>query len=271
MGVLNVTPDSFSDGSLYLDPAAALAHGRQLVAEGAHILDIGGESTGPGRQPLGAAGELERIEPVVRALAREAPLSIDTYHSSTADRCLALGARIVNDVSALRADPDMVRVVRGHDAVLVLMHAKDGPMPHVTDRPSRFSDLVAEVGDFLLRRAEVALGSGLAETRIVLDPGMGSFLSLEPEDSWRLLDGFARLVERLRPFPVMIACSRKGFLGVPQAERDPLSQLAALVAVTRGAVLVRTHDVRMMRQFVEAGRRMGLALPGGPGERQDAG
>jgi dihydropteroate synthase len=178
---------------------------------------------------------------------------------------------MINDVSALRADPELAPVVRAHDAILVLMHAKDGPLPHVTERPARFTDLIVEVSDFLLRRAEVALDAGIAQTRIVLDPGMSGFLSLEPGDSWRLLEGFARLVERLRPFPVLIACSRKGFLGVPPAERDPVSQLTALLAVSRGAMLVRTHDVRMMRQFIETGRRMGLALPGGRDAGQEAG
>ncbi len=208
---------------------------------------------------------------MVRALAPVVPLSIDTYHAATADRCLALGARVVNDVSALRADAGMAGVIRAHGAVVILMHAKDSPLPHATALPRHFDDVVAEVGDFLLGRAEAALAAGIPDAHIVLDPGMGGFLSLEARDSWRLLEGFARLAERLRPFPVMVASSRKGFLGVPRAERDPLSQLTALVALCRGATLVRTHDVRMMRQFLEAGRRMGLDVPDGPPPGQPAG
>ena len=179
MGILNVTPDSFSDGGLFLDPAAAEAQGRRLLAEGAHLVDIGGESTAPGRPVLAAEDELFRILPVVQALAQVVPLSIDTYHAATADRCLALGAQVVNDVSALRADPAMAGVVRAHGAVLVLIHAKDGPLPHATALPRHFDDVVGEVADFLLGRAEAALAAGIAEAQIVLDPGMGGFLSLE--------------------------------------------------------------------------------------------
>ena len=149
LGVVNVTPDSFSDGGLYLATDAALAHGRQLVAEGAHMLDLGGKSTAPGSRPITSDEELLRLEPVVRGLAREAILSIDTYHAATAARCIQLGARIVNDVSGLRADPEMAAVVRDLGPVLVMMHAKDGPLPHATDRPVHYGDVVREVGDWL--------------------------------------------------------------------------------------------------------------------------
>lgn len=264
MGVLNVTPDSFSDGGRFLAAEAAVAAGRRMLADGAHLLDIGGESTAPGRRPIGAEEELARIAPVVEALAREAFLSIDTYHARTAAHCLARGARMINDTSALRADPDLARVVREHGAFLVLMHAKDGPLPHVTPADRHYADVVREVGDFLAERVEFALARGIPAERLVLDPGWSAFLSHDPEDTFRLLRGLDRLVERFRPIPILVAISRKGVLKVPLAERDPVSQLAALIAVARGALYVRTHAPRMMVQFLDMARRCGWPLPAAP-------
>ena len=261
MGVVNVTPDSFTDGGRFLAPDAAVAHGRQLLADGAHVLDLGGELTAPGSRPITGDEELLRLEPVVRALAPDSILSIDTYHAATAARCLELGAHIVNDVSALRADPEMAAVVRDLRPVLVMMHAKDGPLPHATDRPAHYHDVVREVGDWLAARVEVALAAGIDANQIVLDPGWGKFLSLEPAHTWELLARFDELVTRLSPIPVLVGISRKGFFGVPMAERDPLSQLTSLVAAQKGAAMIRTHQVRMAAQFLDAAARMRLPLP----------
>ena len=261
MGILNVTPDSFSDGGRFLDPAAAVAQARRLTAQGAAVIDVGGESTAPGSTPLDDVSELARIEPVVTALAADTVLSIDTYHARTAARCLELGARIVNDTSAGRAEPGIGAVVREHDAVLVLMHAKDGPLPHATGHGVVYEDVVREVGDWLVSRVDWALGQGLILDQLVVDPGMGRFVSLEPQDSWRLLDGFAALAERVAPVPVMIGTSRKGFLGVEPAALEAVSQLTATVAAYRGAALIRTHDVGLARQFLATWRRLRLALP----------
>lgn len=258
MGVLNVTPDSFSDAGRFLDPAPAIARARLMAADGAAIIDVGGESTAPGSAPIGWQEELARVEPVVRALAPAGLiLSIDTYHHRTAARCLELGARIINDVSAARAEPDTASVVREHGAVLVMMYAKDSPLPHATDRPARYRDPAAEIADFLLRRVDWALSRGLSPNQLVADPGMGRFVSLDPAHSWRLLADFARIVDRLRPLPVLAGTSRKGFLGVPPPDRDPLSQLTALHAIQQGATIARTHEPRMMRQFLDAARLMG--------------
>ena len=261
MGVVNVTPDSFSDGGRHLAPDAAIAHGRQLLADGAHVLDLGGESTAPGSRPITSEEELARLEPVVRGLVHEAILSIDTYHAATAARCIELGALVVNDVSALRADPDMVAVVRDLGPVLVMMHAKDGPLPHATDRPAFYRDVVHDVVDWLKARVDVAMAAGVDEDQIVLDPGWGKFLSLEPAHSWEMLARFDELVARLAPLPVVVGISRKGLFGVPLAERDPLSQFTSLVAAQKGAAMIRTHQVRMAAQFLEAAARMRLKLP----------
>ena len=261
MGVVNVTPDSFSDGGRHLAADAAVAHGRRLVADGAHLLDLGGESTAPGSRPITSDEELGRLEPVVRALAGEAVLSIDTYHAATAARCIELGAAVVNDVSALRADPEMAAVVRDLRPVLVMMHAKDGPLPHATDRPAHYGDVVGDVADWLSARIDTALAAGIDAEQIVVDPGWGKFLSLEPVHSWEVLARFEQLVTRLTPIPVLVGTSRKGFLGGRLAERDPVSQLTALVAVEKGAALIRTHEVRMAAQFLDAAERMGRPLP----------
>ena len=266
MGVLNVTPDSFSDGGQHLAVAAAVAQGSAMLAEGAHLLDIGGEATSPGARPLDAADELARIEPIVTALAGEAVLSIDTYHAATAARCLELGAKIINDVSALRADPAMADVVREHGAVLVMMHAKDGPLPHATDAPRGYGDVVREIGDFLAGRVDHALSRGIPAERLVLDPGWGRFVSLDPAHSFELLRRFDELALRFRPIPLLVGSSRKGFLGVPMQDRDPVSQLAALAAIARGALFVRTHAPRMMRQFLDMADRIGFS-PAAPAAR----
>ena len=261
MGVVNVTPDSFSDGGRHLGADAAVAHGRQLMADGADLLDLGGESTAPGSRPITSDEELRRLEPAVRALAGEGVLSIDTYHAATAERCITLGASVINDVSALRADPEMVAIVRDLRPVLVMMHAKDGPLPHATDRPAHYGDVVRDVADWLSARVDVALKAGIDADQIVVDPGWGKFLSLEPDHSWEMLARFEELVARLTPIPVLVGTSRKGFFGVPLAERDPVSQLSALVAAEKGAALIRTHNVRMAAQFVAAAERMGRPLP----------
>jgi dihydropteroate synthase len=262
MGVLNVTPDSFADGGLFLSPEAAEAQARRLAADGAAIIDIGGESTAPGSHAIAWEEELARIEPVVRALAASHLLSIDTYHARTAARCLELGARIVNDVSAGRAEPEIADVVAEHGAVLVMMYAKDGPLPHATDRPVVYQDVTAEIGDWLAARIDWALSRGLTAEQLVVDPGMGRFVSLDPADSWRLLAGMERLVARLAPVPVLVGTSRKGFLGLPLDERDPVSQLTGLLAVQKGAAIVRTHNARMMRQFLGVAALTGMREAG---------
>lgn len=263
VGVLNVTPDSFSDGGLHLAPGRAVARALEMMEEGADLVEVGGESTAPGSRPLSAEEEWARIGPVLEALAGRVPLVVDTYHADTAARALGLGALAVNDVSALRADPAMAATVARAGAGLVLMHAKDQPLPHASDRPAHYADVVADIAAFLLRQAHAAIEAGVDPGAIVLDPGWGRFVSLDPEHSFELLRRMDELVRRLDPFPVMVALSRKGFLGGRLEERDPLSQLAALHAVEKGARFVRTHHVRMMRQFLELARRLGRLPQGG--------
>lgn len=260
MGVVNVTPDSFSDGGRFIDRAAAIRQALALVDAGADLVDIGGESTAPTAAPVGPEIEQARILPVIEALARRVPLSIDTFRAATARACLERGASVINDVSALRAEPEIAQIVKEYGARLVMMHSKEADgTPHATDRPHGYSDLIQGVGDFLARQVDTALQAGVAQDRLVLDPGWGKFLSIDPADSWLLLARFDELVERFAPIPLMVAASRKGFLGGKLAERDPVSALTAAVAVARGAAWVRAHDVAMTGTFLDASDRLDLA------------
>ena len=257
MGILNTTPDSFSDGGRYLASEAAVARGLELLSEGAAIVDVGGESTAPGSTSLAAEQEIARVLPVVEALAAHGFVSIDTYKSTTAEACLRMGAKMVNDVSALRFDPELRTVIREHGAWVVLMHSKEADdHPHASITEHDYENVVQETADFLKRRADYALAGGIAENRIVLDPGLGRFLSHDPKYSWEIIEKLDRLKEAVHPFPLLFASSRKGFLGGKLSERDPLSQLSALAAVLKGAWIVRTHRVSMAKEFLAAWKRM---------------
>lgn len=254
MGVLNVTPNSFSDGGRYFDTASAMTHADGSLAT-SDIIDIGGESTGPGAAPVPAEVELARVLPLVQTISERRRVSVDTYKAVVARRCLEAGAFMVNDVSALRGDPDMCSVVRDFHAQVVLMFCKErGSLPHVSDEDRVYTDPIVEIGDFLAKRIDYALRGGIAAERIIIDPGMGSFISTRHEVSWEVLARLDELIERFAPFPLLIGTSRKGFLGGPLSGRDPLSQLTALAAAEKGASVIRTHEPAMMRSFIDAWR-----------------
>jgi len=248
MGVVNVTPDSFSDGGLYLDPAAAVAHGLTLEAEGAAILDVGGESTRPGADAVATAEELRRVLPVIEGLASggaAAQLSIDTSKAAVAAAALAAGATLVNDVTALRGDAEMAGVIAGSRADCCLMHMLGDP--RTMQRDPRYDDVVAEVKAFLEERMAFAVAAGIDEQRILLDPGIGFGKTVE--HNLELLRRVDELVALGRP--VVIGTSRKGFLG-RLTGRDVDGRLAAtiascVVAYERGARVFRVHDVAPVR------------------------
>ena len=255
MGILNCTPDSFSDGGAHLQPADAI-RAVETELSAADIIDVGGEASGPHSKAISADEELSRIGPIVKQLAPTQKLSIDTFRATTAAACLAAGAQMINDISALRFDDRMAKVVGEHDAFVVLMYSKeDGAAPHVSNRPARYRNIVLEIGDFLEARVEFALAQGISERRIVIDPGMGAFVSQDPEDSWELLASLDRLSDRFVKLPMLVGTSRKGFLGGALSERDPLSQLTALVAAVKGATILRTHQPRMAKSFLKAWAR----------------
>jgi dihydropteroate synthase len=247
MGVVNVTPDSFSDGGLYLDPGAAIAHGKALAADGAAILDVGGESTRPGAAPVAADEELRRVEPVVAGLVGAAEaISVDTSKATVAAAALDAGASIVNDVTALRGDPEMAALCAERGAGVVLMHMAGDPRTMQVD--PRYGDVVAEVRDFLAARLAAAVAAGIDESRIWLDPGLG--FGKTDRHNFELLRGLGELTRLGRP--ILIGTSRKSFIGRADGSRtdDRLGGTIAtsLLAATAGASVLRVHDVHEMSQ-----------------------
>ena len=242
MGIVNVTPDSFSDGGLFLDADAAIAHGRELVAEGADILDVGGESTRPGAEPVGADEEMRRVVPVVEALAAGgARVSIDTSKSVVARTALAAGATIVNDVAAFRFDPDLAAATAEAGATCILMHMLGEP--RTMQKDPRYDDVVADVRRFLEERLAFAVSEGIPEERVWLDPGIGFGKTLEHN-----LELIARLDEIVAiGRPVVFGASRKSFLekltGRQVDERLAGTIAANIIAHERGARVFRVHDV----------------------------
>lgn len=248
MAIVNVTPDSFSDGGERLDPAQAIDDGLRFVAEGADIVDVGGESTRPGSQPVSPEEELRRVLPVVEGLAaRNAVVSVDTRRASVARACLDAGARIVNDVSALRDDPELVALVADRGAPVVLMHRR-GRQEEKYEGPA-YRDVVEDVRAFLVERAQACEAVGVAPERIVLDPGIG--FGKTPEENLALIEGAGRLAAS--GYPILVGSSRKGFIGrltgikEPRL-RDPASVWLAVEAARQGAAIVRVHDVAGTRQ-----------------------
>lgn len=249
MGVLNVTPDSFSDGGRYLDRDAAIAHGVDMHRMGADVIDVGGESTRPGAARVDAATEIERVLPVVRELvAAGVPVSVDTTRAKVAEATVDAGASLINDVSGGLADPDMARVAADTGRPWVLMHWRG----HSRDMNSLavYSDVVTEVRDELLRQVDAARAAGVAEDAIVLDPGLG-FAKTGAHD-WLLLQRLDVLLGL--GFPVLVGASRKRFLGKlladpdgtprPPAGRETATAVVSALAADRGAWGVRVHDVR---------------------------
>ena len=247
MGVVNVTPDSFSDGGAFLDPAAAIAQGVQLAAEGADVLDVGGESTRPGSDPVPLDVELERVLPVIHGLVRQTdvPISIDTVKAEVADQAIRAGAVLVNDVTALRHDPAMAEVVAAAGVPVCLMHMLGEPKT-MQDDP-RYDDVVADVSAFLAERVAFARSAGIDSDQICVDPGIGFGKTVDHNLALlRHLDRIAAIGP-----PVLLGASRKSFLGVltgePLEGRDVGTVAVNLAAVRRGAWMLRVHAVRPTR------------------------
>jgi dihydropteroate synthase len=255
IGVLNVTPDSFSDGGEFADLEAAVEHGRRLASEGAAIVDVGGESTRPGAEPVPAELELARVLPVIEVLAADGiAVSVDTSKAEVAEAALAAGAVLVNDVTALRGDPGMAAVVAGAGADLCLMHMLGEPRTMQED--PRYDDVVSEVESFLAERAEVAVAAGVPRERIALDPGIGFGKTLA--HNLALLRALPRLT---RLGPLVLGVSRKRFLGALTgqeiaADRVAASVAAALYCYRGGAHLLRVHDVRATADALAVARAL---------------
>jgi len=250
MGIVNVTPDSFADGGRYFDPERAVAHGLELAAQGADLLDVGGESTRPGAEPVPLEEELRRVLPVIRSLARQVriPISVDTVKPEVAAEALAAGACIVNDVAANRSDPTLWRVVAEARAGYVCMHMQGCPRT-MQQRPT-YRDVVAEVSAFFGERLERLADAGVPPRRVVLDVGIG--FGKTCEHNLQLLRELASFTRWGRP--LLLGVSRKSFLGVltgaAVADRLPGSLACAVWAVTRGVAILRVHDVAETVQAV---------------------
>jgi dihydropteroate synthase len=262
MGIVNVTPDSFADGGMRLDPDRAIADALQMEADGADLLDIGGESTRPGAEPLPLEEEWRRVGPVLEGLRRRArvPISIDTYKAEIARRAIDLGAAIVNDISALAYEPALAAVVGGTGAGLVLMHHRGRSSDMYAN--AVYDNVASEVAAELADRARVALAAGVPAGSIVLDPGLG--FAKRAEHSMQALAGLPALAAL--GYPVLVGPSRKSFLTavlgpMPPAERVWGTAAAVAVSILFGAHIVRVHDVKEMVQVA----RVADALQKGPG------
>lgn len=264
VGILNVTPDSFADGGLHLDPGAAIAAGERMQSEGADLIDVGGESTRPGADPIPLDEELARILPVVsRLCARlQIPVSIDTYKADVARAAIEAGASLVNDVSGLRYDPALARVVAEHEGAIVLMHTRGRPKTMYAE--AGYADLIAEVTAELRESVACAHDAGISPERIIVDPGVG--FAKRPADSYGVLARGADIARALDR-PLLVGPSRKSFMREavgdrPPADRDWGTAAAVTAAVLAGAHLVRVHAVAEMVQVVRVAdeiRKAGLA------------
>jgi dihydropteroate synthase len=250
VGVLNVTPDSFSDGGDFSDPERAVARAATMLDEGAQVIDVGGESTRPGSDPVSPEEESRRVVPVIQGIMAERPdviVSIDTYRAGIARAVLEAGALIINDVTALRGDPRMAEVVADARCPVILMHMLGEPK--TMQRDPRYDDVVREVRDFLAARAELAVAAGVKGENIILDPGIGFGKTLE--HNLALLEHLDSLVEL--GFPVLFGASRKSFIakitGTDEAKERIFGTVAAnVIACERGATFFRVHDVRANRE-----------------------
>jgi dihydropteroate synthase len=263
MGILNVTPDSFSDGGRFLDPASAIHRGIQMAEDGADIIDIGGESTRPGAEPISIGEELRRTIPVIEALAKEIriPISIDTCKADVAKDALDAGAEIVNDISGLRYDPRMPEVVAEYRSPVVIMHMKGTPKD--MQKAPVYEALIPEILDYLREGIRIAMEAGIPEDKIIIDPGIG--FGKRFEHNLEIIHNLCEFA--LLEKPLLVGPSRKAFIGkilgdVPPGERVEGTAAAVAISIFNGAHIVRVHDVKEMAKVAkvaDAIKRMGIA------------
>ena len=253
MGIVNVTPDSFSDGGLFLNPESALSHALKLVDQGADIIDIGGETTRPGSKPVNAQEEIDRVVPLIKGLAPKisVPISIDTYKSIVAERAIEAGAEIINDISALRFDPDMARIAAHYDVPVVLMHIKDTPFD--MQQAPHYESLISEIIQYLRESIEIAQKAGIDADKIIIDPGIGFGKSVDEGHNLKIINKLSEFKNLGKP--ILVGPSRKLFIGkileVGVNEREEGTAAAVSAAILNGANIVRVHNVDMTRKVVK--------------------
>lgn len=250
MGILNLTPDSFSDGGKFFDAKLAIQHIKDMIAEGANIIDIGGESTGPGSEFVSAEEELRRIKPIIdfiekENLAKKVIFSVDTYKASVAEYALKHGFSMVNDVTALRGDPKMIDVLVQYKPFVILMYSKD-PSPRTTHDKVVYENAVGTIKDFLAEQTSELLEAGFPRKKIIIDPGMGAFISAIPDYSFEVIEKLGELKEL--GYPILIGISRKSCLGGKLGDRDQPSVDWSLKAIMNGASIIRIHNVELMKK-----------------------
>jgi dihydropteroate synthase len=250
MGILNVTPDSFSDGGLYFEKDKAIEHGLRMISEGADIIDVGGESTRPGSDPIPVDEELSRILPVISGLRKHTKslISVDTSKSEVALAALTEGADIINDISALRNDPKMISVAVQTDAPIILMHMKGSPK--TMQRDPHYENVIKEIKSFFKKKIEVAVGNGITREKIIIDPGIGFGKRFEDNLTLiRNLSDFGTLNQ-----PILVGISRKSFLGkildLPPGEREEGTLASAIISVIQGAHILRVHEVAPIKRAI---------------------
>jgi dihydropteroate synthase len=250
MGILNVTPDSFSDGGLYFEEGKAIEHGLRMISEGADIVDVGGESTRPGSDPISADEELRRILPVISGLRKHTKslISVDTSKSDVALAALTEGADIINDISAFRKDPKMVSVAVQTDAPIIIMHMKGSPK--TMQRDPHYENVIKEIKSFLKKMIEVAAENGIKRDKIIIDPGIGFGKRFEDNLTLiRNLSDFGTLDQ-----PILVGISRKSFLGkildLPPGEREEGTLASAIISVIQGAHILRVHEVAPIKRAI---------------------
>lgn len=261
MGIVNTTPDSFSDGGEAFTFDDALRRAEKLISEGADILDIGGESTRPGSERISAAEEIGRIAPLVKAVASQfdIPISVDTSKAEVAAAALENGAEIINDISGLRFDPEVAAVAARANAGLILMHSR-GEFDEMHSQPP-VEDIFTEVECGLRKSLQIALDSGVQRENIVLDVGIGFGKTVEQNLS--LIENLARIIEKFERFPMLVGASRKSFIGKLCNEPDARKRLggslaAAIAAAANGAIIIRVHDVQETRQALQTAKALGI-------------
>lgn len=260
VGVLNVTPDSYYDGGKFNSAEAAVKRAGEMLEEGADIIEVGGESTGPGSEDVPLEEERKRAISIIKALREaypQAQISIDTYKAPIASDAIESGVMMVNDVTAGRGDPEMFSVLAKSDVLFVLMYSKDDSA-RTTIQEKQYDDVTTTVMEFLSERKELAVQAGISKERIILDPGMGHFVSSDPKYSFKLLEELKKLSEL--GCPLFVSPSRKSFLAgsenLPTEERLPGTIAASAVAVLNGAIYIRTHDILPVRRGCDTALRL---------------